>query len=275
MATHDYLSIGEFAKLSGIKRKNLIFYDEIGLFSPTLIKENGYRYYTYLQLDTANVIWSLKEIGMSLSDIRLFLEERTPQTMIETFEEQKKRVRSERNKLKQIEEMLQARIDLTKANVCVDTQTVNVTYCKEEPLFFGPEIDTFSSFWTSLAEFYAYTEAKKQVYSFPLGAMVSQECLREKKWSHLKRFYYRMPTASSRKPAGWYVIGYAHADYEETAPLYERLDSYISEHKLEIIGPAYEEYVINEISTRNISEYVLQVAINVSGPSLPDQEAFF
>ena len=64
MAAEKLLSISQFAHLSGIKRKNLIFYDEIGLFSPAHVGENGYRYYSTRQFDTANLTWSLKEIGM-------------------------------------------------------------------------------------------------------------------------------------------------------------------------------------------------------------------
>ena len=40
------LSIGEFSKLSGISKKALIWYDNIGLLKPDFTdSENGYRYY--------------------------------------------------------------------------------------------------------------------------------------------------------------------------------------------------------------------------------------
>ncbi len=41
------LTIGQFAALHGINKKTLMWYDEIGLFHPSLIHpENGYRYYS-------------------------------------------------------------------------------------------------------------------------------------------------------------------------------------------------------------------------------------
>ena len=44
------LTIGQFAALHGINKKTLMWYDEIGLFCPTLIHpENGKRYYSYYQ----------------------------------------------------------------------------------------------------------------------------------------------------------------------------------------------------------------------------------
>lgn len=41
----NYLTISEFSKISEISRKTLIFYDNIGLFSPEYTASNGYRYY--------------------------------------------------------------------------------------------------------------------------------------------------------------------------------------------------------------------------------------
>lgn len=40
------MPIREFARLTGIRPANLRFYDQIGLLSPELRGENGYRYYS-------------------------------------------------------------------------------------------------------------------------------------------------------------------------------------------------------------------------------------
>lgn len=43
--THKLFTIGQFAKLHEINKKTLMWYDEIGILKPAVIKENGYRYY--------------------------------------------------------------------------------------------------------------------------------------------------------------------------------------------------------------------------------------
>ena len=40
----NYLTISEFSRISEIKRKALIFYDNTGVFSPKYTAPNGYRY---------------------------------------------------------------------------------------------------------------------------------------------------------------------------------------------------------------------------------------
>ncbi|MEL0969119.1 MerR family transcriptional regulator [Clostridioides difficile] len=66
----QYFTTGEFAKLCGISKQTLIFYDKIGIFSPEYKDKNNYRYYSVYQYDTLDILQSLREIGMSLEEIK-------------------------------------------------------------------------------------------------------------------------------------------------------------------------------------------------------------
>lgn len=68
-----YLTTGEFARLAGVTKHTLFHYDEIGLFQPELTDTNGYRYYTVDQLDVFDIIYTLKNLGMPLGQIRDYL----------------------------------------------------------------------------------------------------------------------------------------------------------------------------------------------------------
>ena len=41
-----YMTTGEFAALMGVSKHTLFHYDDIGLFSPEYVAENGYRMYS-------------------------------------------------------------------------------------------------------------------------------------------------------------------------------------------------------------------------------------
>ncbi len=69
------LTIGEFSKTCQVSVKTLRHYDKIGLLKPTQVDENtGYRYYESKQLERMLMIGRLKRYGLSLEDIRLFLD---------------------------------------------------------------------------------------------------------------------------------------------------------------------------------------------------------
>lgn len=61
-----YMTTGEFAKLMGVTKETLFHYDEIGLFCPECVTENGYRQYSVNQVEVMNTILLLKELGMPL-----------------------------------------------------------------------------------------------------------------------------------------------------------------------------------------------------------------
>jgi DNA-binding transcriptional MerR regulator len=67
-------SIGEFARLGGVSARTLRHYDEIGLLRPaTVDPDSGYRGYAAPQLGQLNRIMALKELGLSLTQVRVLL----------------------------------------------------------------------------------------------------------------------------------------------------------------------------------------------------------
>ena len=66
----NYFSTGEFAKLCNVNKKTLFHYDEIGLFKPEIVKENGYRYYSIYQLEIFDMIYTLRDLGVPLKEIK-------------------------------------------------------------------------------------------------------------------------------------------------------------------------------------------------------------
>jgi DNA-binding transcriptional MerR regulator len=66
----DLLSIGEFARLSGLSPRALRLYDEAGLLPPARVDpHSGYRWYAADQLERARLIVSLRHLAMPLARI--------------------------------------------------------------------------------------------------------------------------------------------------------------------------------------------------------------
>lgn len=68
--------IGEFSKLARVSRRMLYYYEEVGLLAPVRTdQETGYRYYSATQLPRLNQILALKELGLTLEQIRQMLDD--------------------------------------------------------------------------------------------------------------------------------------------------------------------------------------------------------
>jgi MerR family transcriptional regulator, thiopeptide resistance regulator len=68
-----YWKVGDIAKLTGLTARTLRFYDQIGIFSPSGQTETGHRLYDESDLSRLQQLLSLKELGLSLDEIKSVL----------------------------------------------------------------------------------------------------------------------------------------------------------------------------------------------------------
>jgi DNA-binding transcriptional MerR regulator len=110
------LTIGEYSRLTQMPAKTLRYYDEIGLFKPIQVDSvTGYRYYSVEQLPRLYRILSLKELGLTLNQIRDVLNAHISSEQMrgmlrlkkaqlkETIEEEQKRLAYVEHKIEQLE----------------------------------------------------------------------------------------------------------------------------------------------------------------------------
>lgn len=73
------LGIGDFARLAGVSVRMLRHYDRLGLLVPSRVDEfTGYRYYRAAQLDRANRLVAMKELGFTLEEVGELLADDLP-----------------------------------------------------------------------------------------------------------------------------------------------------------------------------------------------------
>jgi DNA-binding transcriptional MerR regulator len=65
--------VGELAKIAGLTVRTLRFYDQIGLYSPSDHSDSGHRLYTESDISRLQQILSLKELGLTLDEIKAIL----------------------------------------------------------------------------------------------------------------------------------------------------------------------------------------------------------
>lgn len=83
----DWLSIGEFSKQTGFSNKALRLYEEKALLVPHSKGENQYRYYHAEQIHQARKIQHYKDLGFSLEQIKIILQESNQSTLKELIEQ--------------------------------------------------------------------------------------------------------------------------------------------------------------------------------------------
>jgi DNA-binding transcriptional MerR regulator len=104
--------IGDFAKISGVSVRTLLYYEETGLLKPQRIEPvNGYRYYSVEQIFRLNRILAYKDLGFSLKQIASFLNQDLSAIEIKEMLDQKqsemhKRIEEEQARLARLQARL-------------------------------------------------------------------------------------------------------------------------------------------------------------------------
>ena len=111
----ELYTTGEFAKLCGCSKDTLFLYDEIGVLKPTLIKKNGYRYYSIRQLFLFNRITSLCQSGLSLHNIKDIFDNENIDEYLETLTGSLAHLRQKEAHLRQSIETLEYTLKFLKS----------------------------------------------------------------------------------------------------------------------------------------------------------------
>ena len=83
----NYFTTGELSQLCKIPRKTLLYYDKLGLITPELVDENGYRYYKRSQLFLLQLILTLRRLDVPIARIKDYLANRSLQNYRKLFNE--------------------------------------------------------------------------------------------------------------------------------------------------------------------------------------------
>lgn len=113
-------TVGQFAEFNNVSAQTLRYYDQIGLLRPhTFNEQTGYRYYRITQCATLDYINHLKALGISLKDIKRFLENGDTAWLMKTLSDKQDAVDEEMSRLLDIKSVLSRRLNSYYYQECI------------------------------------------------------------------------------------------------------------------------------------------------------------
>lgn len=261
-------TIGQFANLHGINKKTLMWYDEVGLFHPAVIRENGYRYYTYFQSTTLQAILLLRELDVPIARIRAFLDDRSMQTLSKLLDEQMRQLDARLAHLKKIRKTLVQKAQQADSLLHLDPQEIKIVTRAPERLILLPTEREFR--WeqdTRTLVQALQSRGLGNLYNAGFGAMIPFESLAREDFSDYRHVFLRLPAELGRqgghkKPGGRYLLAYHLGDVDDLAERYRALLSYCAQQNLRPTGYAYET-VLNEMTAPEPGGYLTRIEIGL------------
>ena len=267
----NYFSTGEFAKLCNVNKKTLFYYDEIGLFKPEIVKENGYRYYSVYQLEVFDIIHTLRDLGVPLKQIKSFIDERNPKSVVKFFEYKTNEIENEIKLLRRKQEIMSNKIKIIKEaeKIRDNIDNLSIEEQDEEYLVLSKNIDKSKFPYDS--EVYAnhlnYCYNQDLYIGYPLGFIKTIDDLYSEN-DYAYTYYYTKVNKNDgeniiKKPKGKYLVGYLNGSYIDIPGLYKKMLDYVKTHNLELIGHSYEEELINLIAVKDMNDYIIKVSMQI------------
>lgn len=109
----ELYTVGEVAKIFTVSTDTLRYYDRIGLLSPWVTGENGYRYYSKAQFEIISTIMLLRSMGTPIKNMYGILNDNTADGIMQELKRYSGEIDNEIRKLRELKE----KVNLFEQNI--------------------------------------------------------------------------------------------------------------------------------------------------------------
>ncbi len=277
------LTIGQFAALHGINKKTLMWYDETGLFKPASINpDNGYRCYTYRQSPILETILLLRELDVSVSDIRAFMENRSAKNLKTLLEEKIAQLDNNIMHLQAVRKTVCSHHQNMVTLLTMDLSEINVIE-KEEQCLVTVDIDKDTTFEKEVELITAETAKYRlgRLHDASYGSMIPVTSLQNGDFENYTGLFIEIPFLVQNRelanqfpdnqknglhiqPKGRYLRAFHKGNLSSLPLRYQEILEYTKRHGLTLCGCSYEKG-INESVAMHIDDYIIQIEIPILG----------
>ncbi len=263
------LTVGQFAKLHGINKKTLMWYDETGLFHPAVTNpSNGYRYYNYHQSPVLETILLLRELDVSINEIKEFMKERSAANLERLLDEKTRELDYKITHLQAVRETLCKHHQHMVTLLEMDLSVINIIE-KDECCLVTVDINEDTSFEEEVEMITAETGKYQlgRLHDASYGSMISIASLKAGNYNGYSKLFIEIPFLTAApglhvQPGGKYLQAFHKGSWDKIPESYQKICAFAEEHGLSLYGYSYE-MGINENVVDNIEDYIVQIEIPV------------
>ncbi|ALC53728.1 MerR family transcriptional regulator [Bacillus cereus] len=273
MLLNKRFTIGEMAKMHNIAESTLRYYDEKGIFHPSIVDpQTNYRYYTIDQFSLLDTIKFLRQLNIPLKEIKKYIDERNPTYALNLLEKQQEMMLKKQREIEYALAKMEHRIHLIKKATKAETDRILI---KKIPKRKITAIAVAPNTTDDMFDYYIHSLQKNMkqmddsLFSGDIGVTISKKAFMQKEFQAYSSVFilldympYQVYSSDSIK-AGMFACAYHHGSYEETGETYKKLMEYIDQEGYEISGDSIEIGLIDWSVTENPEEQVTEIQIPV------------
>lgn len=274
------MTTGEMAQIMGITKHTLFHYDEIGLFCPEQVTENGYRFYSVEQIDLLDTILLMRDLGMPLKEIRDYMNHRSPEAFLEVFAQREEQIDAQIRKLREMKTWIRHRTEKMRELKDTDFSEITVKSCQRryylcsevrsdsEKVFAGKInelIEQLQRAGTRMDYDITYIQHQKNI-DRGLYTVYDNVAVLTRQKPPLKN--YRV------LPAGEYLTAYHVGHWTQIGEAYDRLTRFKEQTGMETEADYFEHYIIDNFISDNYQDYVTEISVRMKHSEQMQQDEY-
>lgn len=263
-----YLASGEFAKTVGCSKHTLFHYDEIDLFKPEIVLENGYRYYSMSQIDQFQVIEILKELKLPLNEIKEYLKERSPIALLNLLKHEENLIDQKIKELRYMKHWIVNKSLLVENTLNKDLSLIEIVSLPKQWVYSAALKDYDNKTISKGIGELVRNSRKHQIVSMNgVGVSLSLKQIAKSGYGCYDEIYMISEKEKKQltkiKPAGDYLCAYHVGSYATTYQGFERLIQYAREHDYQLDDRIYEDVLIDEMAVGEEENFVFRISVRI------------
>lgn len=269
MLGNGHLTTGQFARLMGTSKDTLFHYDRLGIFSPILKTDNGYRFYSVNQMDVFKVISLLRDLGMSLKEIKDYLDKRSPDELITLLDKKETLLDEKIKQLQKMKNTIAIKKEMTKVATQINPSQIIVEEFKEDLLVIT-KADAYisdKSIYDSMIKHEKYLASFNIHSTHTIGWMRDSKKVFANETFNYDFLYTRVNQRSSysnfKREAGFYLSAYHSTGYSTINDSYDRIIRYVTDKEIAVQGYFYEDVLLDDLSVKGYEKFLIKISIQI------------
>ena len=266
MINKKYLyTTGQFAKLNGVNKRTLHYYDEIGLFSPDFKGENGYRYYTCFQTVQLELILMLRKVGLSIEEIIRYQQSPSGTSFADLITEKKRFIDKSIQELLHTKTFLEEKANKLSLSLKAREGEIEIVTLPEQRILLSAPItgvyddDDFAV----AGDFSLRLKSIFGLYD-NFGSRISTEQILNGNYHGYDCFFAygreNVEIYDTVRPAGTYLRAFCVGGWDKLKTVYRNILDFAEENQMELVGYSYEEG-LNEMSLQSRDDYITMITV--------------
>ena len=212
----------------------------------------------------------LKDIGVSLKEIKNYLDKTSPDELILLLENERLAVQKRLDKLNKIQLLINKKIETMKDYLENNNDALRIENLDEEHYITTCVLDSSSDkkIYEAFSLHYSYCLSKNISSSNFVGSVLNFDNVVNKNYSAYSYIYTKLygddvRFSNYKKESGSYIVAYHKGSYYDIYITYNKILEFICNDKISIDSNYYDDVILDDLAVKGYDNYVIKISIKI------------